>query len=88
MLVLAAELVRRERIEQLAVPPDGAASRSLILDPAVSWPWSSDNERIAVAGIIGDARGASVEHGRAIVSRVVDAAEPVLRQLLANQMLR
>ena len=43
---------------------------------------------IARAGIIGDARGASAEHGHAIVSRVVGAVEPMLRQLLGNQQAR
>ena len=58
-----------------------------MLDPATSWPWSSDDKRIAelgvmgdprlaAAGVIGDARQASVEHGHAIVARVVDAAGP------------
>ena len=85
MLALAPDLVRRERILELKPPPDGAAARALILDPAASWPWSSGDKRIAEAGVIGDARGASAEHGKAIVSRVVEAAGAVLQQLLGNQ---
>jgi creatinine amidohydrolase/Fe(II)-dependent formamide hydrolase-like protein len=85
MLALAPDLVRRERIQELKAPPDGAAARVLILDPAASWPWSSGDKRIGEAGVIGDARPASVGHGNAIVSRVVDAAGTVLKQLLANQ---
>ena len=88
MLALAPELVRRERIATLAAPPDGAVARALILDPAMSWPWSSADGRIAAAGVIGDARGASAGHGDAIVSRVVEAAEAVLKQLLSNQPSR
>jgi creatinine amidohydrolase len=85
MLALAPDLVRRERIADLKSSPDGAAIRNLILDPAASWPWSSDDKRIADTGIIGDAAGASVERGRAIVERVVTAAGEVLRRLLENQ---
>jgi creatinine amidohydrolase len=85
MLALAPDLVRRERIRELKAPPDGAAVRALILDPAASWPWSSGDQRIAEAGVIGDARGASAEHGNAIASHVVEAAEVVLKQLLGNQ---
>ena len=85
MLVLAPELVRRERISGLKAPPDGDAVRATILDPATSWPWSSGDELIATAGVIGDARAASIEHGSAIVARVVNAAGPVLERLLANQ---
>ena len=73
MLALAPDLVRRERIADLKAPPDGDAVRALILDPAVSWPWSSGDKRIAETGVIGDAREASAEHGNAIVARVVDA---------------
>lgn len=87
MLALAPDLVRRERIVDLKSPPDGAAIRTQILDPVASWPWSSDDKRIADIGIIGDAARASVEHGRAIVERVVMATGDVLRQLLENQKL-
>jgi creatinine amidohydrolase/Fe(II)-dependent formamide hydrolase-like protein len=88
MLALAPELVRRERIPDLKAPPDGKAVRTTILDPATSWPWSSGDQRIAAAGVIGDARAASAELGNAIVSRVVEAAGAVLKQLLANQARR
>jgi len=81
MLALAPELVRRDRIPGLKTPPDGEAVRATILDPATSWPWSSGDRRIAAAGVIGDARSASAEHGNAIVSRVVEAAGAVLKKL-------
>jgi creatinine amidohydrolase len=81
MLALAPQLVRRETIAQLSPSPDGGAIRALILDPAASFAWSSDDPRIASAGVIGDARGASAEHGHAIVARVVEAAGAVLRRL-------
>jgi creatinine amidohydrolase len=81
MLALAPELVRRERMRDAGGPKGGDAIRALVLDPATSWPWSSDDKRIATLGVMGDAREASVEHGNAIVARVVEAAEAVLRQL-------
>jgi creatinine amidohydrolase len=81
MLALAPELVRRERIAELKGPPAGEAVRALILDPGASFPWSSDDRRIAEAGVIGDARTASAEHGRAIVERAVEAAGAALRRL-------
>lgn len=87
MLALAPELVRRERIADLKTPPDGTAIRSLILDPAVSWPWSSDDRRIADTGIIGDAAKASAEQGHIIVERVVKTAGDVIKQLLENQKI-
>lgn len=84
MLVLAPHLVRREAIAELKGTPDGEAVRALILDPAASFPWSSDDRRIAETGVIGDAREASVEHGNAVVARVVEAAGDVLRRLREN----
>jgi creatinine amidohydrolase len=88
MLALAPDLVRRERLLEARGPKgpeSGDAIRSLVLDPATSWPWSSDDRRIAALGVMGDAREASAEHGHAIVARVVGAAEAVLRQLLDNR---
>jgi len=86
MLALAPERVRRERIPGLKAPPDGDAVRATILDPATSWPWSSGDRRIAQAGVIGDARAASAEHGNAIVARVVEATGAVLKKLRENQI--
>jgi creatinine amidohydrolase/Fe(II)-dependent formamide hydrolase-like protein len=88
MLALAPSLVRRERIRDLEVTPDGEAIRAAILDPAMSWPWSSGDKRIADMGVIGDAASASAEHGNAIVSRVVEASGAVLSQLLGNRPAR
>ena len=87
MLAVAPELVRSDALARLAQPPDGEAIRAVILDPAVSWPWSSDDRRLSDLGTIGDARAASAEHGHAIVERVVEAAAGVLRRLVDNQKL-
>jgi creatinine amidohydrolase/Fe(II)-dependent formamide hydrolase-like protein len=87
MLALAPHLVRRDRIAWLKHPPDGEPIRKTILDPWVTWPWTTDDERIADTGVIGDAHAASAEFGKLIVERVVEAAGGVLRQLLENQRL-
>jgi creatinine amidohydrolase/Fe(II)-dependent formamide hydrolase-like protein len=84
MLAIAPDLVRRERIADLKSRPDAAVVRSTILDPAVSWPWSSGDPRIADSGVIGDAHLASAAHGEAIIGRVVAAAEAVLKRLIEN----
>jgi creatinine amidohydrolase len=85
MLALAPELVRTERIREAKGPSAGDAIQALVLDPATSWPWSSDDKRIAELGVMGDAREASAEHGNAIVTRVVEAAGPILKQLRDNR---
>ena len=85
MLALAPHLVHSDLIVQAKTPKDAGAIQTLILDPATSWPWTSDDPRIAHLGIIGDAQAASVEHGRAIVARVVEAAASAFERLLENQ---
>jgi glycosyltransferase involved in cell wall biosynthesis len=60
------------------------AIRALVLDAGASWPWSSDDARIAAQGVMGDARDASAEQGRAIIERVVAAAEPILKEFRAT----
>jgi creatinine amidohydrolase len=85
MLALAPHLVRRNLITQVKPPKDAAMVQTLILDPGVSWPWTSDDPRIAHLGIIGDAQAASAEHGQAIVARVVDAAAAAFDRLLKNK---
>jgi len=81
MLALAPDLVRRERLSDAVGPAKGDAIRGLVLDPAASWPWSSDDARLSAQGVMGDARNASAEHGHSIIERVVAAAEPILKEL-------
>jgi creatinine amidohydrolase len=81
MLALAPDLVRREAMAALEASKDGDAIRDIILDPAVSFAWTSEDARLAASGVIGDARAASAEHGQAIVERIVEAAGGVLRRL-------
>jgi creatinine amidohydrolase/Fe(II)-dependent formamide hydrolase-like protein len=85
MLVLAPDRVRQDKMRELKAPPADNLIRTLILDPVTSWPWSSNDKRLAEAGVIGDARDASAEHGKTIIARVVEAAGAVLKQLRDNQ---
>jgi creatinine amidohydrolase/Fe(II)-dependent formamide hydrolase-like protein len=85
MLALAPDLVRRKAIRTLKRKPDRKAIHALILDPAVSFPWSSGDPRIADLGVIGDASAASAAHGKAIVERVVEAAGGVFKLLLESR---
>jgi creatinine amidohydrolase len=85
MLALAPDQVRCERSAGLGKQLDDAEVRATILDPGVSWPWSSGDPRIAHRGVIGDAAEASADHGRAILERLLDAAGATLQRLLVNQ---
>jgi creatinine amidohydrolase len=84
MLALAPERVDRDKMCALRASPGGDVARRLILDPATSWPWSSNDRRFAHEGVIGDAAAATAEHGEAIVQRVVEAVGAVLGQLAEN----
>ena len=83
MLVMAPHLVRQERLESTVRLPDQTAT--LIFDRAVSFPWRSNDPRLARNGVIGDAGPASVQLGQAIIDEVVRQIEPVLLRLLENQ---
>src|SRR5437763_14897352 len=87
MLVLAPDLVRPERIERAAASPDAAMIKALIFDRGASFPWRTDDPRLAHAGIIGDACAASPQLGQAIIDSVVAEARGVLARLLENQKL-
>jgi creatinine amidohydrolase/Fe(II)-dependent formamide hydrolase-like protein len=87
MLAIAPQLVRRDQIAQLKNPSGGEAIRKTILDRAVSWPWSTNDKRIADMGVIGDAQAASAEFGKRILDHVVETAGGVLKQLLDHQRL-
>jgi creatinine amidohydrolase len=85
MLALAPDLVRRDLIEPAGEGPDAATIRALIFDRGVSFPWRTDDPRLARGGIIGDARAATAELGHAIIDSVVAEAGGVLARLLENQ---
>jgi creatinine amidohydrolase len=85
MLAVAPHLVRQDQIAQLMNSPDGEAVRKTILNPGVTWPWSTDDKRIADMGVIGDASAASADFGENILDHVTEAAGGVLSQLLDHQ---
>ena len=85
MLAIAPHVVRMDRAAQLKNPPDGKAVRETILDPAVAWPWTSDDKRIADQGVIGNAQAASAEYGERLLDRVTEKAGGALQQLLSRQ---
>ncbi len=85
MLAIAPQLVRRDQIAQLKESHDGEAVRETVLNPGVTWPWSTDDKRIADMGIIGDAQAASAEFGMKVLDHMAEAAGGVLSQLLDRQ---
>jgi creatinine amidohydrolase/Fe(II)-dependent formamide hydrolase-like protein len=87
MLALAPDLVRCEMIRRPENPPDPKSIGELIFDRGVTWPWRTDDPRIASDGIIGDVAGASAELGEAIIDSVVREAAAVFQGLLENQKL-
>ena len=87
MLALAPDLVRREMLRRPENPPDPKSIRELIFDRGVTWPWRTDDPRIAREGIIGDAADASAELGEAIIDSVVQEAGAVFQRLLENRKL-
>jgi creatinine amidohydrolase len=85
MLAMAPDLVRRDLIARPEKAPDTAAIQALIFDRGVTWPWRTDDPRLAHDGIIGDAHGASAELGATIVDSIVAESRGVFLRLLENQ---
>lgn len=82
MLAIAPHLVRMDRLAQIQTKPDVAAINRIILDKAVSWPWTTDDKRIAAMGVIGDAQAATPEFGQRLIAHVVDKARAALARLV------
>src|SRR5215813_8278398 len=82
MLALAPDLVRRGLAAGFDRKHD--AIRALIFDRGTSWPWRTDDPRLARDGVIGDAAAASAELGTAIIESIVGETRPVLMRLLEN----
>jgi creatinine amidohydrolase/Fe(II)-dependent formamide hydrolase-like protein len=84
MLALAPSEVHLDR-----VPDDFALDeanpvevRRQVLGRGTTWPWSSDDNRIATLGVMGgDPRLASANLGESIVVSAIDACDAVLKQL-------
>jgi creatinine amidohydrolase len=87
MLAVAPHLVRQDQMALLKNPPDRDAVRKTILDPAVTWPWTTDDEQIADRGVIGAAKEASAAFGQRLLDQVVDKAGGVLKQLVERRRL-
>jgi creatinine amidohydrolase/Fe(II)-dependent formamide hydrolase-like protein len=85
MLALAPDLVRSDMIKDAQHPPAPDGIAALIFDRGVTWPWRTDDPRLAQMGIVGDPREASAERGRAMVESMVEAAGGVFARLLENQ---
>ena len=85
MLALKPQLVRLDLITPAGAPPEAATVAALIFDRGVSFPWRTDDPRLAASGVIGDARAATPELGRAIIDSVITQAGEALRRLLQNQ---
>ena len=85
MLALAPHLVRTELMAACAAPADRETISALILDRGASFPWRTDDRRLAVEGVIGAPADASPELGQAIIESVIARTRPVLARLLENQ---
>jgi creatinine amidohydrolase/Fe(II)-dependent formamide hydrolase-like protein len=86
MLALAPDLVRRELIARAEpLPPQDMAA--LIYDRGVTWPWRTDDARLARNGIIGDPAAASAERGRDMIETMLAEAAGMFTRLLENQAL-
>ena len=81
MLAAAPQLVRMERLGDVKAT-EAETVRTVILDPAVSWAWTSDDDRIASMGVIGDAKQASAAFGERLFAHAVEKAGVALKQLV------
>jgi creatinine amidohydrolase len=85
MLALAPDLVRGDLIASAQSPAAAENVAALIFDRGVSWPWRTDDPRLARMGIIGDPGAASPERGRAMIDSMMEEARGVFARLLENQ---
>ena len=84
MLAIAPHLVRRDLIAQ-KIKLDADAVRGVILDQAVTWPWTTNEKQIADMGVIGDPKDASAEFGEHLLEQIANNAGRVFKQLLDRQ---
>ena len=85
MLEFAPHLVRRDKLERQRKRADKQAIETLVFARGTTWPWRSDDPRLAEHGVIGEPRNASAELGRHIVDSIVAESGRVFEQLLDNQ---
>ncbi len=86
MLAAAPHLVRKDQIAALK-PSSNDAVRATILESGVSWPWTTDEKKIADQGVIGDPKNASAEIGERMLTDIAEKAGAILKQLLDRQDL-
>jgi len=84
MLALAPQAVRLDRIAR-GGPLDPAAVQALIFERGTSFPWRTDDARLARDGIVGDASAATAALGEALIERMVVAAGGALARLRENR---
>lgn len=87
MLALAPDLVRRDLMAPPEKAPDVETIRALIVNRGTTWPWRTNDPRLAHDGVIGDAHAASAELGAAIVESIVAESHGVFLRLLEHQKL-
>jgi creatinine amidohydrolase/Fe(II)-dependent formamide hydrolase-like protein len=85
MLAVAPELVRQDLILPPRKQPDLGAIAALIFDRGASFPWRTDDPRLADNGVIGEPHAASPELGQAIIDSIVAEARGLLLRLLESQ---
>jgi len=85
LLAIAPHRVRRDRIKPVDASIDPETARTIVIGDASASPWRSDDPRISDHGVIGDATGATAEHGRAIINSIVDESRAVLERLVARR---
>jgi creatinine amidohydrolase/Fe(II)-dependent formamide hydrolase-like protein len=85
MLALAPHLVSRERILPGGKIENSTMVEERILDVSVTWPWSSDDARLAADGVIGDPREATPEFGERLIETAVSSAGKIIKQLLDEE---
>jgi creatinine amidohydrolase/Fe(II)-dependent formamide hydrolase-like protein len=85
MLAVAPQWVRADLIAQLVNPPADDAVVAAMLQNDVNWAWTSDDERIADMGVIGDPRAASAQLGRQLMDHAVETAGNILQHFVGDR---
>jgi creatinine amidohydrolase/Fe(II)-dependent formamide hydrolase-like protein len=81
MLEIAPHLVRLDRLWKESNASAGLVHET-ILDPAVTWPWCSDDARLSDAGAIGNPHAATPEFGRQLIAQAVERAGEIIKRLV------
>ena len=87
MLALAPHLVRPLAITRVEQKADPRTIEALVFDRGATWPWRSNDPRLAEGGVIGEAHAASRELGGKMIEEIVGNARRVCERLLENQQL-